>query len=41
MLERIVASSYADLRERGIECEGVADLAWGRFITFADPDANR
>ena len=24
-----------------IECEGVADLAWGRFITVADPDGSR
>ena len=34
-------ATYADLRERGIEAEGVADLAWGRFVTFADPDGNR
>jgi catechol 2,3-dioxygenase-like lactoylglutathione lyase family enzyme len=32
---------YADLRERGIEAEGVADLAWGRFVFFSDPDGNR
>ena len=32
---------YADLRERGIEAEGVTDLAWGRFVFFSDPDGNR
>ncbi|HYN66038.1 MAG TPA: VOC family protein [Ornithinibacter sp.] len=32
---------YADLRGRGIEAEGVADLAWGRFVSFRDPDGNR
>ncbi|MGI8645861.1 MAG: VOC family protein [Nocardioides sp.] len=34
-------ATYADLRDRGVEAEGVADLAWGRFVTFADPDGNR
>ena len=32
---------YAELRERGIEVEGVTDLAWGRFVFFSDPDGNR
>lgn len=32
--------ALADLRARGVECEGVQDLAWGRFVTFADPDGN-
>ena len=30
----------ADLQARGVDCEGVQDLAWGRFVTFADPDGN-
>ncbi|GAA4369083.1 glyoxalase superfamily protein [Nocardioides caricicola] len=34
-------AALADLRERGVECEGVEDLAWGRFVYFADPDGNR
>ena len=29
------------LRERGVEAEGVTDLAWGRFVFFRDPDGNR
>ncbi len=43
-LQMVVADAdavYADLRERGIEAEGVADLAWGRFVFFSDPDGNR
>lgn len=28
------------LRGNGVEAEGVADLDWGRFVTFADPDGN-
>jgi catechol 2,3-dioxygenase-like lactoylglutathione lyase family enzyme len=24
-----------------VEAEGVDELAWGRFVTFADPDGNR
>jgi len=43
-LQAVIAdadATYADLRERGIEAEGVSDLAWGRFVSFADPDGNR
>lgn len=25
----------------GVECSEVADLDWGRFVYFADPDGNR
>ena len=32
---------YAELRERGIQAEGVTDLPWGRFVFFNDPDGNR
>lgn len=42
-LQCVVGSAdeaLADLRVRGVECEGVQDLAWGRFVTFADPDGN-
>ncbi len=33
-------AALADLRERGVEADGVQDLAWGRFVSFADPDGN-
>jgi predicted enzyme related to lactoylglutathione lyase len=29
------------LRSRGVECEGVDDQPWGRFVYFEDPDGNR
>ncbi|WP_207454903.1 glyoxalase superfamily protein [Herbiconiux sp. SYSU D00978] len=29
------------LRRNGVEADGVEELAWGRFVTFADPDGNR
>ncbi|MGJ4844007.1 glyoxalase superfamily protein [Leifsonia sp. Le1] len=32
--------ALAHLRENGVEAEGVADLDWGRFVTFSDPDGN-
>jgi catechol 2,3-dioxygenase-like lactoylglutathione lyase family enzyme len=28
------------LRSLGIEANGVDELTWGRFVTFADPDGN-
>jgi len=31
----------ADLRAKGVEAEGVDELAWGRFVTLKDPDGNR
>jgi predicted enzyme related to lactoylglutathione lyase len=34
-------AALAHLRGRGVECEGVEDLPWGRFVYFADPDGNR
>lgn len=33
--------ALAYLRERGVECDGVDDQPWGRFVYFADPDGNR
>jgi predicted enzyme related to lactoylglutathione lyase len=33
------ALSY--LRGRGIECSGVDEQPWGRFVRFDDPDGNR
>jgi catechol 2,3-dioxygenase-like lactoylglutathione lyase family enzyme len=29
------------LAGRGVAVEPVQDLAWGRFVSFADPDGNR
>jgi catechol 2,3-dioxygenase-like lactoylglutathione lyase family enzyme len=43
-LQMVVADAdeaLADLRGRGIECEGVEEMQWGRFVFFADPDGNR
>jgi predicted enzyme related to lactoylglutathione lyase len=34
-------AALAYLRERGVDCEGVDEQPWGRFVTFADPDGNR
>ncbi|MFF2052192.1 VOC family protein [Leifsonia sp. NPDC058194] len=32
--------ALAHLQENGVDAQGVADLAWGRFVTFSDPDGN-
>lgn len=29
------------LRGHGVDCTEVQDLAWGRFVSFTDPDGNR
>jgi predicted enzyme related to lactoylglutathione lyase len=34
-------AALAELRGRGVECEGVDEQPWGRFVTFTDPDGNR
>lgn len=34
-------AGLAELRGRGVDCEGVVELPWGRFVYFADPDGNR
>lgn len=34
-------AALAELRDRGIECEGVDDQPWGRFVRFDDPDGNK
>lgn len=33
-------AALAQLREAGVEAQGVHDLDWGRFVTFDDPDGN-
>ena len=32
--------ALAHLRSVGVEAQGVDDQAWGRFVTFDDPDGN-
>lgn len=32
--------ALAHLRSVGVAARGVDDLAWGRFVTFDDPDGN-
>jgi predicted enzyme related to lactoylglutathione lyase len=34
-------AALAYLKDRGIDCEGVDEQPWGRFVYFQDPDANR
>ena len=33
-------AALADLTARGVEAQGIEELAWGRFVTFDDPDGN-
>jgi catechol 2,3-dioxygenase-like lactoylglutathione lyase family enzyme len=33
--------ALAHLRDAEVEADGVDDQAWGRFVTFRDPDGNR
>jgi catechol 2,3-dioxygenase-like lactoylglutathione lyase family enzyme len=32
--------AYAHLTSKGVDATPVEELAWGRFVTFADPDGN-
>lgn len=32
--------ALAQLKSVGVEARGVDELAWGRFVTFDDPDGN-
>jgi predicted enzyme related to lactoylglutathione lyase len=34
-------AALADLQGRGVDCQGVEELPWGRFVRFQDPDGNR
>ena len=34
-------AALADLHARGVAADGVDEQAWGRFVTFLDPDGNR
>lgn len=33
-------AAYAELSARGVPVSEVQELAWGRFVNFADPDGN-
>ncbi|REE04924.1 VOC family protein [Citricoccus nitrophenolicus] len=33
-------AAHAELSGRGVECSGVDEQDWGRFVYFADPDGN-
>ena len=33
-------AALAQLRDAGVEAHGVDEQAWGRFVTFDDPDGN-
>ena len=33
-------AALAMLREKGVDADGVDEQAWGRFVTFRDPDGN-
>jgi catechol 2,3-dioxygenase-like lactoylglutathione lyase family enzyme len=42
-LQMVVAdieAAHAELVARGVDVSEVNDLAWGRFVFFADPDGN-
>jgi catechol 2,3-dioxygenase-like lactoylglutathione lyase family enzyme len=34
-------AALALLREKGVDADGVDEQAWGRFVTFRDPDGNQ
>jgi len=36
-----IEATRAELVARGTEVTEIADLPWGRFVSFADPDGNR
>jgi catechol 2,3-dioxygenase-like lactoylglutathione lyase family enzyme len=36
-----VEAAHAELVKRGTEVSDIQDLAWGRFVFFADPDGNK
>jgi len=36
-----IEATHAELVARGMEVSEIADLDWGRFVFFADPDGNK
>ena len=43
-IQAVVADAdqaLAELRGRGVDCTGVDEQVWGRFVRFQDPDGNQ
>jgi catechol 2,3-dioxygenase-like lactoylglutathione lyase family enzyme len=36
-----IEAAHAELVARGVDVSEINDLAWGRFVFFADPDGNK
>jgi catechol 2,3-dioxygenase-like lactoylglutathione lyase family enzyme len=36
-----IEAAHAELVARGVDVSEISDLAWGRFVFFADPDGNK
>jgi predicted enzyme related to lactoylglutathione lyase len=36
-----IEAAHAELLKRGAEVSEIQDMAWGRFVFFADPDGNK
>jgi predicted enzyme related to lactoylglutathione lyase len=36
-----IEAAHAELVARGADVSEISDLAWGRFVFFADPDGNQ
>jgi predicted enzyme related to lactoylglutathione lyase len=36
-----IEAAHGDLVKRGAEVSEIQELAWGRFVFFADPDGNK
>jgi predicted enzyme related to lactoylglutathione lyase len=36
-----IEAAHSELVARGADVSGINDLAWGRFVFFADPDGNQ
>jgi len=36
-----IEEAHKELLARGAEVSDIQDLAWGRFVFFADPDGNK
>jgi uncharacterized glyoxalase superfamily protein PhnB len=35
-----IEQAHKQLAERGVEVSPIADVSWGRFVYFSDPDGN-
>jgi catechol 2,3-dioxygenase-like lactoylglutathione lyase family enzyme len=41
MVVKDIEAARAELLARGAEVSEIQDMAWGRFVFFADPDGNK